>query len=289
MRWIAKAVVQGALSALPRGDALNYLLQRHVTHGLPMSDAMFDMHVAEAHRHFDAMRRHAAALDPRHAVLYEFGAGWDLVGPIALAQRGIRHQILVDIRANLRLELVNGTLERLGAAPVRSIGELEARHGIRYVAPCDARRTPIPAGSVDVVSSTFTLEHIPEPDIAAILAESARLLRPGGIVSCAIDMKDHYSYFDDRVDVYHCLTVPDRAWRLVNPPLHHQNRLRLPDYRRLFSDAGLEIVEEEVRRPSPEQRRRLDSLDVAPRFRGYEIEDLSALEVRLVGQITRHG
>jgi hypothetical protein len=142
MRWIAKAVVQGALSALPRGDALNYLLQRHVTHGLPTSDAVFEMHVAEARRHHDATRRHAPGLDPRHAVLYEFGAGWDLVGPIALAQLGIRHQVLVDIRANVRLELVNDTLESLDLAPrfrrhplddlaaleVRMVGQI-TRHG----------------------------------------------------------------------------------------------------------------------------------------------------------------
>jgi SAM-dependent methyltransferase len=289
MRWIAKAVVQGALSVLPRGDALNYLLQRHVTHGLPTSDAAFEMHVEEARRHYDAMRRHARGLDPGEAVLYEFGAGWDLIGPLALARLGIRHQLLVDIRANLRLDLVNDTLARLGAGPVSSVAELEAAHGIRYVAPCDARRTPIPAGSVDVISSTFTLEHIPERDIAAILAECARLLRPAGIVSCAIDMKDHYSYFDDRVDTYHFLTVPDRAWRLVNPPLHHQNRLRLPDYRRLFAGAGLTIVEEEVVRPSPDQRRRLDSLDLAPRFRRHTLDDVSALELRVVAQITRRG
>jgi SAM-dependent methyltransferase len=287
MRWIAKAVVQDVLSVVPRGDALNYLLQRHVTRGLPMSDGMFEMHVAEARRHHDAMRRHAPALDPAQAVLYEFGAGWDLVGPLALAQLGIRRQILVDIRANLRLELVNDTLARLGEPPVASIGDLEARHGIRYVAPCDARRTPLPARSVDVVSSTFTLEHIPEADIAAILAECTRLLRPGGIVTCAIDMKDHYSYFDDRVDAYHFLTVPDRAWRLVNPPLHHQNRLRLPDYRRLFAGAGLTIVEEEVRRPAPDQRRALESRDVAPRFRHHTLEDRAALELRVVAQVAR--
>jgi ubiquinone/menaquinone biosynthesis C-methylase UbiE len=64
--------------------------------------------------------------------------------------------------------------------------------GIRHLAPCDARSTGIPAESVGVVSNTFTLEHIPERDIAAILAESGRLLR-AGIVTCAIDMKDHYS------------------------------------------------------------------------------------------------
>ena len=45
--------------------------------------------------------------------------------------------------------------------PIASLEELEARFGIRYLAPRDARATALPAGSVDFVSSTSTLEHVP--------------------------------------------------------------------------------------------------------------------------------
>ena len=290
MRWIVKAAVQGTLSHVPRGAAVNYLLQRHVTRNLPASDGVFRMHVEEARNHFRALRRHAPALDPQDAVLYEFGAGWDLVGPLTLALSGVGSQIVVDIRENLRLELVNDTLRRLPAMlgepdrsfePIESSGELERRLGIRYLAPCDARATGLPASSVDMISSTFTLEHISAPDIAAILRESARLLRPGGLVSCAIDMKDHYSYFDDGLGPYHFLGVPDRAWRFVNPDLHYQNRLRLADYQQLFADAGFTTIAEHVKRPTDAQRRQLDGIDLAPRFRRYSSEDLEALELRL--------
>ena len=289
MRWIAKALVQGTLSHVPRGEALNYLLQRHVTRNLPAPDAVLRMHVEEALEHFHALRRHAPALDPRDAVLYEFGAGWDLVGPVTLAMSGIGRQIVVDIRENLRLDLVNDTLHRVPAvldgppvAPVSSTEELERRLGIRYVAPCDARATGMPASSVDMVSSTFTLEHISAPDIAAILRESARLLRPGGLVSCAIDMKDHYSYFDDGLGPYHFLSMRDRVWRFLNPDLHYQNRLRLPDYQRLFAEAGLTAVAENVKQPTDAERRQLDAIDLAPRFRRYRADDLAALELRLL-------
>jgi SAM-dependent methyltransferase len=291
MRWIAKALVQGTLSRLPRGAALNYMLQRHETRNLPAPVGIFRLPVDGALEHFHALRRHAPALEPRDAVLYEFGAGWDLIGPVTLAMSGIGRQIVVDIRANLRLELVNDTLRRLPAlldgrlrsvAPISTIDELETRLGIRYVAPCDARDTGMPASSVDMISSTYTLEHIPASDIAAILRESARLLRPGGLVSCAIDMKDHYSYFDDRLSPYHFLSVPDRAWRFVNSDLHYQNRLRLPDYHRLFAAAGLTTIAEDVKQPTDFERRQLDGIELAPRFRGYGTDDLAALELRLL-------
>jgi SAM-dependent methyltransferase len=282
MRWIAKALVQGGLSHVPHGDALNYVLQRRVSRSLPVPDGIFRMHEEEARAHFEALRRHAPALDPGAAVAYEFGAGWDLVGPLTLATLGVGRQILVDIRANVRLELVNDTLRRSSLEPLASLDELEPRLGIRYLAPRDARATGLPDAAVDMVSSTFTLEHIPEPDIAAILAESARLLRPGGLVSCAIDLKDHYSYFDHRLGPYHFLGVSDRAWRFVNPSLHHQNRLRLPDYRRLFAEAGLTIVEEHVKRPTDDEQRGLAGIALAPRFRRYAADDLGALELRVV-------
>ena len=59
----------------------------------------------------------------------------------------------------------------------------------------------------------------------------------------------------------------DRVWRFLNPDLHYQNRLRLPDYQRLFAEAGLTAVAENVKQPTDAERRQLDAIDLAPRFR----------------------
>lgn len=56
----------------------------------------------------------------------------------------------------------------------------QLRHGnygkIDYV--CDANHIPIPDDSFDVVLCTEMLEHVPEP--VAVIAEFARILKPGG-------------------------------------------------------------------------------------------------------------
>jgi SAM-dependent methyltransferase len=164
------------------------------------------------------------------------------------------------------------------------VAELESRFGITYLAPCDARATRLPAESVDFVSSTDTDEHIPEEDLLAIFSECRRLLRVDGALSCRIDMQDHYSYFDGSLSRYNFLRFSDRAWSAVNSPLHFQNRLRYPDYVRLVREAGFEIVAERLSRPTADDLAVLRELDLAPRFRGYALEELGVKTLGLVAR-----
>jgi SAM-dependent methyltransferase len=291
MRWLAKAALQRGLGLLPQGERLNYVFQRHVAHSLPASESVFRRKFARARQHLRAFVEHGPGVPAGEAVFYEFGAGWDLNIALSYAALGVGRQVLVDIRPSVRLELVNDSLrtfERLWGeleaeeertlrplgGPVGSTGELEERFGIVYLAPRDARATGLPEASVDFVSSTDTCEHIPAPDLARIFAECRRLLRRGGGFSCRIDLQDHYSYFDPKLSRYHFLRFSDRAWSLVNSPLHYQNRLRSPDYLRLVREAGLEVVSETASGPSERGRAELRALPLAPRFRGYRLEEL---------------
>ena len=301
MRWLAKAGLQRGLGLLPQGERLNYVFQRRVLRSLPAGDAALRRKFARAVQHLGVYREHGPGVPAEEACFYEFGAGWDLAIPLAYALLGVGRQVLVDIRPSARLELVNDSLasfERLrpeleaeaGRAlrplgePLRSLGELEPRFGIRYLAPCDARDTGLPESSIELASSTDTCEHIPEADLAAIFRETRRLLRPGGAFSCRIDLQDHYAYFDRSLSRYNFLRFSDRTWSLVNSPLHFQNRLRSPDYLRLVREAGLELVVERPSGPSDEGLAELRSLPLADRFRGYPPEELGVTVLSFVAR-----
>jgi len=301
MRWLAKAALQRALGALPQGERLNYVFQRHVLHSFPIGDAALRQKFTRAVGHLAAYEEHAPGVPAAGATFFEFGAGWDLAIPLAYAQLGVGRQVLVDIRPSARVELVSETIaafDRLRpqlaeiagrglrdlGGPIASLAELEPRFGIRYLAPCDARETGLPAGSVDFVSSTDTCEHIPRADLAAIFAECRRLLRPGGAFSCRIDLQDHYAYFDPSLSRYNFLRFSDRMWALVNSPLHFQNRLRSSEYLQLVRDADLELVVENPSGPSEQGRAELAKLPLAERFRGYPHDDLGVTILSFVAR-----
>jgi SAM-dependent methyltransferase len=301
MRWLAKAALQRLLGTLPQGERLNYVLQRHVLHSFPVGDAALRQKFARAVAHAGSYETHGPGVPLGDATFFEFGAGWDLAIPVSYALLGVGKQILVDIRPSARLELVNTTIaayERLRpeleetagrplrvlGGPVASLAELEPRFGIRYLAPCDARDTGLPAASVELVSSTDTCEHIPGPDLAEIFAECRRLLRPGGVFSCRIDLQDHYSYFDPSLSRYHFLRFSDPVWALVNSPLHFQNRLRAPEYLGLVREAGFELVVENPSGPSEQGRELLSALPLAERFRGFSLDELGVTILSFVAR-----
>lgn len=105
----------------------------------------------------------------------------------------------------------------------------------------DGRTLPWPDATFDVVWSNSVLEHVRDP--AAVLAETRRVLRPGGAMVAEIDLADHLRSRRSAEGIYDCLRYPAWLWDLMAD--HRStwvNRLRASDWRREISAAGLDIV-----------------------------------------------
>ncbi|MDT4986108.1 MAG: 2-polyprenyl-6-hydroxyphenyl methylase / 3-demethylubiquinone-9 3-methyltransferase [Micromonosporaceae bacterium] len=92
------------------------------------------------------------------AVLVDLGCGGGLLAP-HLAGKGYRH-VGVDVVAS-------------------ALAQARDRGGVAVVL-ADAGRLPLAAGCADVVSAGELLEHV--PDFRVVVAEAARILRPGGVL-----------------------------------------------------------------------------------------------------------
>lgn len=260
MNFVYKCWLQRLFSVIPRGEKFNFLFQKYVTRTYPQSDKAFITVLKWAKQHFDNLIKYGQS-DPNSATYYEFGAGWDLINPIALSLLGIQTLNCVDIRQLVFPELLNDTISRLhklkGQAgfdysvpqgvPLADKSNfrdiLEKYFRIDYSAPMDARATRFEDDAIDFIVSNATLEHIPGDDIVKILNECHRISKDGAIVSCLVDYQDHWSYFDGDISRYNFLRYSPCKWRRYNPSMHYQNRLRHKDYLEIISKTAFEVLE----------------------------------------------
>lgn len=262
-----KASIQWALSLVPGGMRVNNRLQAirkmmpdwFLENKLAVAREMLELHAAHASRPFP----------PGELRSLEIGAGWDLLLPLAMRGCGAGDIHCIDIYPHLddrRIADAIALLRRLDAEgcgkllpswPFPSVSgrneALKSTYGITYSAPCDARRTEFDADSFDLFLSYNVMEHIPPQDLDAIHRESFRLLKPGAVAIHHIDLQDHWAYATPRRSVHGFLGDGPLAWKLLNPPIHYQNRLRGVEHLASLRSAGFEIVLQRTQDASAEQ------------------------------------
>lgn len=302
LHWRIKGLIQKSLSAIPFGTSVNTQLQ------LLMGELRnFEGSVESKFRKdWIVLLHYLDRLDwnAQGKELLEVGSGWIPTFPICFRLAGAERVHTFDIYRHMREDLsrrmvrtLEPWLEEIALACGRPAAEVErvyrqlrdcttlsqllSKAAITYHAPGDAAATNLPPGSVDLVFSNSVLEHIPGPVIEAIMRESRRVLRPGGIAAHCVACNDHYASFDREISFVNFLRFSESEWRMWNNTLLYQNRLRAPDFLRFAEQAGLELVLQE-RNVRPGTMEALQKLPVAQCFRHYNVEDLAATTMDFV-------
>ena len=280
--WKTKAALFHAFDTLPLGHTAYALSQQYLTRSLPRPKARFPEYIARLEQHIDHFKAHGRDLN--EASYFEFGAGWDLFFPIGMAAAGMRDQSLFDLTPLAKTRWINHVIEVFRTHTsryfVRELPRLQSlqdlkRIGISYTAPADARKTGLTDDSIDLISTTSVLEHVPRSAIESILIEIKRIARPGAILSMIIDYEDHYGQRTPHIDIYNFLQFSAFDWVSFNPDIHYQNRLRHRDYLEMFEKAGFESIYVSATRPD-DWEQRLQRIAVHREFSAiYTPEDLS--------------
>lgn len=302
-RWIAKAVLQKAISYLPNAQRVNHFFQQHVTGGTTLTPEFAAKRLEWASAHVDALARHGGVRDDYHAV--ELGSGWFPIVPLCLYLHGAQSVALCDIDELGRPELTAQALDAV--VRLARSGELEASMGrVRADRVADlesARREVSTLGHratlerlgmevrvgdareldlgrpADLISSNTVLEHIDPEVLVGILAAFGRNSRPGTVMSHLVDLCDHYAYVDPAVDVYQFLGFSERAWRWIDNSIQPMNRLRVQQYRELYERAGVPITEERRGDGAPED---LAQVRLAAPFDAMDPADVACKSVLFV-------
>jgi SAM-dependent methyltransferase len=111
-------------------------------------------------------------------------------------------------------------------------GLASERIELRHVA---SGRLDIDDASIDLVVSHSAIEHV--RDVHALVAELARITKPGGYGIHLADVTDHRHYQDPSLHPLEFLTVASDE-----PVVHGGNRLRLHELAGAFTEGGFELV-----------------------------------------------
>ena len=301
MKWILKAVIQKVISWLPASQKVNYLFQKYVTRGVRLSGQYFGDKLGHTADHLRFYNKYGKV---ENFMALELGSGWYPVIPIGLFLGGANSVISIDISPLMTAEGIRETiakylewyasgkldhikpyikeerlqvLENLETANLSKEVLLESLNLELQIR--DARNTGFEESSFDLVCSNNTYEHIYGGILKDIIKEFQRIVKPGGINSHFIDMSDHFAHLDNSITIYNYLKYTEKQWSRIDNSVQPQNRLRLPDYRKMYAEAGISVLEEERR---PGSISHLKKVTVAAPFSGYTQEEIAVSHVHLV-------
>lgn len=158
---------------------------------------------------------------------------------------------------------------------------ISKRHGEVQIDFYDGRALPYADAAFDAVWSSDVLEHVRFAEIT--IAESFRVLRPGGLFFARVDLRDHYFILDE-TKWFNCLRYPEPLWNaMTRNRSAHVNRLRAGDWDRLLRSAGFEVVVFE-RSISEVQRERFVRNDLPAWGRKLTVDDATTWRLEIVAR-----
>lgn len=297
-KWHLKAIIQKTISFLPQGHKVNYWFQKNITKGVFLGDEYFYDRLEHAKYHLDAYAKYCGTLTGKKTL--ELGTGWYPVIPFSFFLSGAAEINTVDISNLTNKEKLKDTIGRfmeliekdtlknyVNALPERveilktvakdfeklSFEQILKQLQINYIV-ADARNlTNFSNGSMDLVHSNNTFEHVYPVILEAILKEFKRVTKKDGLMSHFIDMSDHFAHFDKSINIYNFLQYSNSAWdKMIDNSIQPQNRWRFKQFLELYKKLDIPVTETEIRAGNVNE---VKSLKIHKDFSNFSPEELA--------------
>jgi SAM-dependent methyltransferase len=297
MHWRVKYLTQRVLSLLPErlGRSINNQLSRQmgglkelkfysIDNTLAMSSLLRDLGFA-----------------PQGRTFVELGTGWAGSAAMILLGLSAKEVASFDLYRHLDQRMAELALKNISSLqldpnkkypfPCNVAAEgalldpskIDTSH-FRYFAPHDARATGLESNSIDCYFSQAVLEHVPKFIIQELLAESFRILKPGGVCYHYVQPTMHAAQVDRKATGIDYLTCSDWAWKtFYENDISHECRLRGVDHLGLVREAGFEVVGE-WHTLDAKALAALPHIKLAKRFQSYSDEEICTDYIWIVGR-----
>lgn len=276
--WWAKIPTKILLSRLPFG--YRFWQQANLFKHGDMEDVAYAIKVFQRH----CVR---ASLPNRGSeyVVVEIGPGDTLFSAINAVAFGATCSYLIDVGAFARTDLtlyrkLISELRGLGA-PVGGLDKAESLQDLltmchaTYLVGGIGSFRELPDASVDFVFSQAVLQHVRLPDFPRLLSEMRRVLKPQGVCSHEVDLRDCLG------GKLNNLRFSERLWEsdFMACSGFYTNRIRFKEMLNCFSSAGFryEVIRKRFFEQLPTPRMRMS----IP-FRNLEDNDLMVSDFDVV-------
>lgn len=233
---------------------------------------------------YNVVREHILRINPSHVkdlCVLEIGPGDTLLSALVHHAMGLKSTILVDEDSFARTDfepyaLMIQYLKRQGF----DLNSLENNDNLDSLLPIiDASylthglesMKEIPDASVDIIWSQAVLEHIRLSEFDDYLMQMRRVIKPDGLCSHRVDLKDHLG------GALNNLRFKRKLWEsdFFSKSGFYTNRIRFTDMLERFKGAGFDVawVTEDRWKTLPTPRRNLSQ----------EFQDLDARELSVSG------
>jgi hypothetical protein len=303
MRWLLKVGAFKVLGTLPGGEAIYHFLQQKVTRSIAVTDGRVSQKIQVGMEYLDFVGRVFNVQDFSGITHVDIGAGWMPTIPLLFYSVGFERQLLCDIRRHMRVGVVSDVIcsfrevvsrERSVATrckrmpPLVGPGVTLDSHftqlGIRYITPYHINDL-LKDKHAKLITCTQVLMHLNKEQLSALLQTIASSLKYGGIFITTIHLYDLWSDFDKSLSRYQKWKYSDFAWEnLINSRMISFNRFTASEYKRLFEENGLEIVEFRVDEPTATDLEELKSIKVHKQFSQVPQRELGAKWLFLVAK-----
>ena len=159
---------------------------------------------------------------------------------------------------------------------VESFDEIYKLLGFKYVVEGSGSLRQFSDNSFQLVVSGGVLEHVKREALPNLIAETRRILRPGGWAVHSIDTADHLEHYDRTVSPKLYLSFSEEKWkRLCENEVQYINRMQRGEWLALFKANGFDLIEEEAHRVD------IDRLRLAERYVHMDKGDLECTVLRV--------
>jgi SAM-dependent methyltransferase len=177
---------------------------------------------------FDNLSRNVVPRRPISGTVLEIGPGGNVGTAILFLEAGAERAVCIDVFPFLSQQ--DALYDQLAKDPA-------ILERVEYRCPDGIETTTLLPESFDIIYSSACLEHVRDPVAAS--RRIAALLKPGGVTTHGIDLRDHRD-FDDPLDF---LRYPDWLWHGVSSRRTYTNRWRASDWKLAFEKSGLRDIQ----------------------------------------------